>query len=479
MRKYKERAVKYFAVFLLFMLICTIVSRGIYAWQMPKVVTGTIEAHTLSRKITADGVVITKEEVPIVVEAGILVEKVCVVEGQKVEAGDLLMQLQVSDLEERMRQMDLQLQAEEAKLAELNASGTAALNRANQDLKDVSDSAAGTVGQADSAYKAACARRDAFPSEEQYRENAYQKDAEYQKLWKAAKKKNAQKKEKEAFEFYKKSLDAVLAESYAKEKQELDADVSEKERALGEANTNRDSAVKQAQRDLEDAKNNGGSGTKLEQQNQIEILKKQRSGILALRQAEGKVLCNISGYVGRILVRAGERTADTSALVLSDAAGEKLFQAILPQEEKSYISAGDKVSLSFPKGAKQVSGVEVEAVGELEDGSCQVTCKISNADIVIGELGKMEIIKEIGRYACTIPKDALFSDGGTDYVLVIEEQETILGTELTARRRKVKIMDQDDEYVALENDSLTDEELFVSDTDKEIQDGTRVRLREE
>ncbi len=126
-----------------------------------------------------------------------------------------------------------------------------------------------------------------------------------------------------------------------------------------------------------------------------------------------------------------------------------------------------------------MSGVEVEAVGELEDGSCQVTCKISNADIVIGELGKMEIIKEIGRYACTIPKDALFSDGGTDYVLVIEEQETILGTELTARRRKVKIMDQDDEYVALENDSLTDEELFVSDTDKEIQDGTRVRLREE
>ena len=99
----------------------------------------------------------------------------------------MLMQLQVSDLEERMRQVDLQLQAEEAKLAELNASGTAALNRANQDLKDVSDSAAGTVGQADSAYKAACARRDAFPSEEQYRENAYQKDAEYQKLWKAAK----------------------------------------------------------------------------------------------------------------------------------------------------------------------------------------------------------------------------------------------------------------------------------------------------
>ena len=82
MRKYKERAVKYFAVFLLFMLVCTIVSRGIYAWQMPKVVTETVETHTLTRKILADGVVLTKEEAPVVVEAGILVEKVCVVEGQ-------------------------------------------------------------------------------------------------------------------------------------------------------------------------------------------------------------------------------------------------------------------------------------------------------------------------------------------------------------------------------------------------------------
>lgn len=479
MRKYKERAVKYFAVFLLFMLICTIVSRGIYAWQMPKVVTGTMEAHALSRDIKADGVVITKEEVPVVVDAGILVEKVCVVEGQKVEAGDLLFQLQMSDLEKLLQQMDAQIHAKEEQLAQLNASGAAAVNRANQDLKDVSDSASGAVGQADSAYRAACAQRDAFPSEEQYRENAYQKDAEYQKLYQAAHKKKAAKADKEAFEFYKKSLDAALAENYAKEKQELDAVVAEKEQALNEANSNRQNAVKQAQRDLEDAKNNGGSGTKLEQQNEIQILKEQRSGFAALYQAEGKVLCGISGYVSRISVHAGERTADTSAMVISDAAGEKLLQAILPQEEKAYISAGDKVSISFQEGSKQISGVEIEAVGELEDGSCQVTCKISGQDIDIGELGKMELIKEIGRYACTIPKDALFNDGGTDYVFVIEEQETILGTELMARRRKVKIMNQDEEYAALEDDSLTDEEQFVSDTDKEIKDGTRVRLREE
>ncbi len=217
MRKYKERAVKYFAVFLLFMLVCTIVSRGIYAWQMPKVVTETVETHTLTRKILADGVVLTKEEAPVVVEAGI------VVEGQKVEIGDLLLQLDLEDLDRLIGDLDLQIRAEEAKLAELNAAGAAAVNRANQDLKDASDSSAGAVSQADGVYQAARRERDSFPSEEQYRESAYQKDAEYQKLLQASRKKKATKEEKEAFEFYKKSLDAALAESYAKEKQALDA----------------------------------------------------------------------------------------------------------------------------------------------------------------------------------------------------------------------------------------------------------------
>ena len=466
MRKYKERAVKYFAVFLLFMLVCTIVSRGIYAWQMPKVVTETVETHTLTRKILADGVVLTKEEAPVVVEAGILVEKVCVVEGQKVEIGDLLLQLDLEDLDRLIGDLDLQIRAEEAKLAELNAAGAAAVNRANQDLKDASDSSAGAVSQADGVYQAARRERDSFPSEEQYRESAYQKDAEYQKLLQASRKKKATKEEKEAFEFYKKSLDAAVAEGEA---------------AVREANMSREQAVKQAQRELEDAKNNGGSGTKLEQQNQIHLLKEKKEKFLNLKQAEGKVFCELSGFVGRIMAQAGERTAGTSALVVSDAAGEKLFQAILPQEEKSYVAIGDTMSLSFPKGTKHLNGVVIEAVGELEDGSCQVTAKISDPDIMIGDLGKMEIIKEIGRYACTIPKTALFSDGGTDYVLLVEEQETILGAELIARKRKVKVANQDEEYVALEDGALTEEEKFVADSelDKEIKDGTRVRLREE
>ena len=136
--------------------------------------------------------------------------------------------------------------------------------------------------------------------------------------------------------------------------------MSEKEAALSAANTSRSETIKQAQRALEDAKNGGGeSGAKKEQQNQIALLKENRERLLKLQQEEGKIFCEISGYVGRISVLAGERTTDASALVLSDANGEKLFQAVLPQEEKAYLTPGDKIDLSFPNGGRRSLGIPI------------------------------------------------------------------------------------------------------------------------
>ena len=221
MRKHKERAVKYFGAFMLLMLACTIASRGIYANQMPQIQVGTPKGETLTRKITANGFVLTKEELPVVTEAGLLIEKVSVVEGQKVEAGELLFQIALSDLDQAIEKADLDLKAAESALSDLNASGSAAVNRASQDLKDIEGASSGEVSQAGAALQAAMAARDTFPSESDYKESAYQKDAEYQKLQKAAQKKNAKKQDKEAFQNYKSSLDAGLSESYAKERQAL------------------------------------------------------------------------------------------------------------------------------------------------------------------------------------------------------------------------------------------------------------------
>ena len=480
MGRRKERAVRYFGLFMVFMLVCTIVSRGIYAYRMPRVTLGVIDAQTLVHKIQGNGTVLTKEEVPVVTEAGLLVEKVAVVEGQKVAPGDVLFWIGLSDLEELVGQADAQIKAEETKLAELNASGTTAVNRANRDLQDVANTTAGEVHAAEEEKRAAEEARNSLPSEEEYRSRAYEQDAEYQKLLEDSKKKGATKEERKAFSYYKKSLDARLSEEYAKERQSLDDAVAEKAQGINSANEKRNDAMKQAERAVEDAKQGDQTGgSRIEQENQIRLLKEKRERMAALLAEEGKVVCGIDGYVSRIAVHAGERTMDTSALVLSDAAGEKLFQAVLPQEEKAYVAPGDKMTLSFAKDNKSVSGVVIDAVGELEDGSCQITGRIGDPQVEIGELGSLEIQKTTGKYECCIPVDALHSDGGSGYVLIVEEQATILGTELTARKRKVKVLDQDEQYAALEDGSLTEEEKFVASSNQEVEDRERVREEEE
>ena len=271
-----------------------------------------------------------------------------------------------------------------------------------------------------------------------------------------------------------------MSERYEQEREALEAAVAEKEAALHAADSSKSDAVKQAQRALEDAKNGGGeAGTRKEQQSQIAQLKENRDRLWKLKEAEGKILSERSGYVSRILVRSGERTSDASALVLSDAAGEKLFQAVLPQEEKSYLVPGDKISVTFSNGGKTLSGILIEAVGELEDKSCQITAKISDPQATIGQTAEMQINKEIGRYACSIPLSALYQESNGDYVYLIEEQNTILGVELTVRKRKVRVLDKDASYAALEDDTFTEEERIVTESDQDLKDGMRVRYTEE
>ncbi len=475
----KEHAVKYFAVFLIFMLVCTIVSRGIYAYQMPQVTLGSSEERTLLHTIEEYGTVLTREECPVVAEMGLLVEKVSVVEGQKVEKGDVLLQFEKEDLRKTLEDTKLQLQIEEAKLSDAKSSENTALNRANQDLKDAAASADASVSQANREYQEAQQALAAFPSEKEYQKAAFEKDKEYQKLLKASEKKDAAKEEKKAFEDYKKSLTEQLKEAYRQEKETLEASVAEKESAVNAANASRSESLKQAQRAVEDAEKTAEAGSNLEHENQIALLEKKQETLLKLQESEGKLMSEIEGYISSISVHAGERTADTAALVISDGNGEKLFQAVLPQEEKAYVNRGDTMNISFDGGKKQLYDVVIDSVGELEDGSCQVTGKIEDADIVIGESGKMTIQKDTGRYSCCIPLSALYTENGSDYVLLAVEQKTILGVELIAEKRKVKVSDKDADYAALEDNAVTEEEKLVFSSNKDIKDGARVRLEEE
>ena len=78
-----------------------------------------------------------------------------------------------------------------------------------------------------------------------------------------------------------------------------------------------------------------------------------------------------------------------------------------------------------------------------------------------------------------MPLTALYTDQNKDYVLLIRETNTILGTELSAVKREVTVKDKSDSVAALNEDALGAEDLFIVHTSKAVAPGDKVRLLEE
>ena len=77
-----------------------------------------------------------------------------------------------------------------------------------------------------------------------------------------------------------------------------------------------------------------------------------------------------------------------------------------------------------------------------------------------------------------MPLTALHSDGDKYYVYVINEKDTILGTETAVDKVQVEILDKNNEQAAIDG-AFSWNQKFVLTSSKTLRDGDRVRLLEE
>ena len=67
-------------------------------------------------------------------------------------------------------------------------------------------------------------------------------------------------------------------------------------------------------------------------------------------------------------------------------------------------------------------------------------------------------------------------DGDNYYILVVTEKETVLGEELIAKKVDVKVEKRDSEYAAISDGIIGRNEKIITDSNKIVEDGDRVRL---
>ncbi|WP_287713705.1 hypothetical protein [Blautia sp.] len=277
------------------------------------------------------------------------------------------------------------------------------------------------------------------------------------------------------------SIKAAGEQSAEEQEAQLLADIEAKGQALEEAVKAKEDGEIQAGRALEDAGAAEGTDS-TEKINNLDLDAKKKSleKLEKLKEDQGQILSPVKGVVTELKVSAGDNTPDTAIMTLADLSSGCRFVMQIDKSLEKYIARKDPVRLSPADGQKDIENLEVESItpdGE-DKTKLNVTVLLPADTLEIGAAAKMTSMRKEKVQDTCIPVEALHMENSKYYVLVAEEKETVLGTELTAARKDVVVKDKNSTYAALEGSSLLPDDLIITGSDRNIGAGSRIRLRE-
>ena len=128
-----------------------------------------------------------------------------------------------------------------------------------------------------------------------------------------------------------------------------------------------------------------------------------------------------------------------------------------------------------------LSGATVEGITEDENDPDirNLSILLPKGSLSIGQTAQFSISKDAGPYDCCVPLTTLYEENGQNYVYVTDTENTVLGTVLVARQVFVTVKDKNQTTAALESGSISSGQQVIVSANRELKDGSRVRLTED
>lgn len=448
----RRQAVKLLAAFFIFMFSFTILSRAAVNLITPAVSLAAPEKEVLSYEITGAGTVEENQIQPVNVLSGIRIKNVPVREGDIVKEGDVLLELDLEDLnvkiaqkKQEMEKLDLGIRDIQAQKAQQQQEKQQAKQRAEEDYQK--------------------ARQDTQNSVQRAQQDLAEADSRLAQ-WKPLPDESS--KEEKALN--------------QQEKAALEEARKQTQRAYEDAVKAQEEALTAAGRLVEDAMKPEVSDSSSEtMQMDKQVLEEELSKMQALADQKGIIVSPISGTIKKLVAETGGITMDTMAMAVSDASAGGRFVAQIPAEQQKYAAKGDTVTLSSTNEEKKAEGLLIASVKENqeEDQMLDVVVLVPGDQMDIGATAVMHLKKTSRTYPCTIPVGALRTDGKGYFVLVVQEEQGILGSEWYAVRLDVTVLEKNEKTAAVKDGILGYEQRVIVSSDKPIEAGSRVRLEEE
>lgn len=263
----------------------------------------------------------------------------------------------------------------------------------------------------------------------------------------------------------------------------------------------------------------GGGGADVEKSNAAAIQRMEKKHVeeslqqlYLLREAKGQVCAEFAGSIFTCAISTGSLTSAEPALILEDFGQPFQFQGIVGGNKLLYaggetagetgsldvnesgagknfdlqgagsqhlrVEEGLEGTLELGNGDLILEGVKITKVAEGEGGTYRVTAELADGSLSRTGNAVLNVTEESKRYRKCIPRSALHDERSGYYVMVVDEEKTILGIKPVARYEPVTLIEHNDEYAAVEGNILEDDKIIV-DVNKAVKEGERVRIVED
>ena len=166
-------------------------------------------------------------------------------------------------------------------------------------------------------------------------------------------------------------------------------------------------------------------------------------------------------------------------MILYETGGSLRMTGTIYKDDLKYVEIGGKASVKGSSGT-EIPEAQIESISEAEEDkdSRRISILLPENTLSVGETAEFSITREEGPFTTCVPLSALREENGRSFVYVTDTENTILGEQLVARKAEVTVRDKNNSYAALEEGSLSSDQQIIISTDREVTEGSPVRLQE-
>lgn len=473
----KAKLIRILAGFFALMLLFTFLSRAADSVNVAQVEIKTVQNQVITHEVTGTGKVLGTRERAVFTQEGQKVQQVYVQEGQTVKKGDILLKFSEKYLEKTIKEKQDSIKVLQGKIDDLISAQSVNQQKKNNDLSSAQENYNSAVSSGN--YSVQTAQNEAAIARQRLLDYYAQRDAQ---------KDNVPDEDKfsDSSEFADPGNNTSDNTNNSdgqdnSQEQTLIDDVRAKEQAVNDAMISRSKDVQFAGQAVRDAQIGDASDSTLENtQTELETAQKELEILQKVLARKGKVKAPCDGVIKSLNAVTGSQTGAEAAIVLYETKGTFRFQTDVSKDDLKYIKTGQTATL---KGAddNEIENAEIESVKEDSNNEDQYILSITvpKGTLSIGDTAEFTISQDAGPFNVCVPLSALYEENGRYYVYVTDTQNTVLGDVMIARKTYVNVKDKNTSTAALDDGSLSSDQKIVISTDREISNGSRIRLLEE